>query len=128
MAIMIAVSPGELIDKLTILQIKLEKISDPAKLANIGREHDAIDRTFRKHVRETPELADLIGELKIINLALWKVEDDIRIHERNGDFGEGFVHLARSVYRMNDRRAAIKRRINELLDSDFVEEKSYFEY
>ena len=125
MTILIHVSPGELIDKMTILEVKLEHISDPAKLTNIRREHDMTKQTFRDNVVDTPALSELIAELKTANLALWIIENDIREHERKSDFGEGFVALARSVYRMNDVRAAIKRRINVLLDSAIVEEKSY---
>jgi hypothetical protein len=128
MSIVVEISPGELIDKLTILEIKLDKISDPDKLENIRREHDALTETFCRDVRVTAELTELMAELKDTNSALWRIEDDIRDHERNGDFGEGFVTLARSVYRMNDQRSAIKRRINELLGSDLVEEKSYSAY
>ena len=128
MTILIQVSPGELIDKMTILEVKLAHMSDPAKLANVRREHDMIKQTFRENVADTPALAKLIAELKATNLALWTVEDLIRDHEREGNFGESFVQLARSVYRINDERAAIKRRINVLLDSAIVEEKSYSHY
>jgi arginine deiminase len=128
MSIAVEISPGELIDKLTILEIKLEKISDPDKLKNIRREHDSLTRTFRQHVHATPELTDLMAQLKTANSSLWRIEDDIRDHERTANFGESFVKLARSVYRMNDQRSAIKRRINELLGSDLVEEKSYSAY
>ena len=128
MTILIQVSPGELIDKMTILQVKLDHMSDPAKLANVRREHEMIAQTFRENVADTPALAKLIVELKAANLALWTIEDDIRDHERKGDFGESFVALARSIYRINDERAAIKRRINVLLDSAIVEEKSYSNY
>jgi uncharacterized protein DUF6165 len=128
MSIVVEISPGELIDKLTILEIKLDKISDPAKLENIRREHDSLTETFCQHVRVTADLTELMAELKDTNSALWRIEDDIRDHERNGDFGASFVALARSVYRMNDQRSAIKRRINELLGSDLVEEKSYSAY
>ena len=128
MSIVVEISPGELIDKLTILEIKLDKISDPEKLKNIRREHDTLTETFCQDVSVTAELTQLMAELKDINSALWRIEDDIRDHERNGDFGESFVVLARSVYRMNDQRSAIKRRINELLGSDLVEEKSYSAY
>jgi Family of unknown function (DUF6165) len=128
MTILIQVSPGELIDKMTILEVKLDHMSDPAKLANVRREHDMIAQTFCENVADTPALAKLIVELKAANLALWTIEDDIRDHERKGDFGESFVSLARSIYRINDERAAIKRRINVLLDSAIVEEKSYSNY
>ena len=128
MTILIQVSPGELIDKLTILEVKLDHMSDPAKLANVRREHDMIKQTLRENVADTPALAKLIAELKATNLALWTIEDLIRNHEREGNFGDSFVQLARSIYRINDERAAIKRRINVLLDSAIGEEKSYANY
>src|SRR2546421_8841049 len=128
MTISIQVSPGELIDKMTILEVKLIRMSDPAKLVNVRREHAMIAQTFRENIADSPALAQLIAELKAANSALWTIEDDIRDHERNGDFGESFVNLARSIYRINDERAAIKRRINVLLGSAIVEEKSYSDY
>ena len=128
MTISIQVSPGELIDKMTILDVKLARMSDPAKLVNVRREHAMIAQTFRENIADSPALAKLISELKATNSALWAIEDDIREHERNGDFGESFVKLARSIYRINDERAAIKRRINVLLGSAIVEEKSYSGY
>ena len=126
--ILVEVSAGELIDKLSILEIKLERLSDPAKLANVRREYESLRSALRQHFADTPELAALTAELKQTNVALWEIEDDIRNHERNGDFGASFVALARSVYRTNDVRAALKRRINDLLGSAIVEEKSYAEY
>jgi chaperonin cofactor prefoldin len=128
MTILLEVSPGELIDKMTILEIKLAHLANPDQLANVRREYDLVKQTFSECVENTPALADLIGELKVANLALWEIEDAIRDHERNQDFGETFVQLARSVYRTNDRRSAIKRRINRLLDSTLIEEKSYHAY
>ena len=128
MTISIQVSPGELIDKMTILEVKLIRMSDPAKLVNVRCEHAMIAQTFRENIADSPALAQLIAELKAANSALWTIEDDIREHERNGDFGESFVKLARSIYRINDERAAIKRRINVLLGSAIVEEKSYSDY
>jgi len=128
MTILIEVSPGELIDKLTILEIKLDNISDPTQLSNVGHEHQLLSAVRRSNVTESAELAGLTANLKEVNLRLWKLEDDIRDHERNGDFGASFVQLARSVYRTNDARAALKRRINHLLQSAIVEEKSYSSY
>ena len=128
MPILIEISPGELIDKLTILEIKLDNISDPAKLSNVKREHDSLKTSYCRNITETPEIARLAADLKSVNSELWKLEDDIRCHERDSSFGETFVRLARSVYRTNDRRAAIKRRINDLLKSVIVEEKSYTDY
>jgi hypothetical protein len=126
--IQIQISPGELVDRLTILEIKLAKISDPAKRANVAREHELTLRAAREHLGRSPELEALAAELRKANSALWDIEDAIRACERAGDFGERFVALARSIYRTNDRRAALKRRINELMQSDLVEEKSYTSY
>ncbi|HSK41979.1 MAG TPA: DUF6165 family protein [Arenibaculum sp.] len=128
MAIKIDVAPGELIDKLTILEIKKANIEDPAKLRNVAHEYDVLTRTLEAEVEETADLLELRSQLKAINETLWRIEDDIRDHERNRDFGAGFIELARAVYHTNDKRAAVKRRINELLDSDIIEEKSYAAY
>lgn len=126
--IQIEISPGELIDKLTILEIKLERIADPAKLANVRREFEPLQEIVSRNFAEKVELVPLIKELKRINLVLWDVEDDIRACERVCDFGEKFVQLARSVYRTNDERATVKNRINTILNSDLFEEKSYAKY
>jgi hypothetical protein len=128
MHILIEISPGELIDRLTILEIKLDNISDPTKLANVRREYELLKTSSRSHIPETPEIAQLTADLKVVNSELWNIEDDIRCHERDSSFGESFVKLARSVYRTNDKRAALKRRINDLLNSAVVEEKSYADY
>ena len=119
------VSVGELLDKISILELKAELIAEPAKRANIVRELAALEAVRRREVEPRPELEPLYAELKRVNRALWQVEDDIREHERDGRFDAAFVALARSVYRENDRRAALKRRINELTGSAIVEEKSY---
>jgi septal ring factor EnvC (AmiA/AmiB activator) len=128
MAMKIDVAPGELIDKLTILEIKAANISDPGKLRNVRHEYEVLSRALDGEIEQTAELAELRAELKAINETLWRIEDDIRDCERAKDFGAAFIELARSVYHTNDRRAAVKRRINELLDSDIVEEKSYAAY
>jgi hypothetical protein len=121
----VEVSAGELIDKITILQIKSERIADPAKLANVRRELAVLAAVRDREVAPSAELAGLADELRQLNEALWQVEDDIRDCERRQDFGPRFVELARSVYRHNDRRSALKRRINDLLGSRLIEEKSY---
>lgn len=126
--ITVEVAPGELLDKLTILEIKLERISDPAKLANVRIEHETLTRALKAAVASSPELDALHAALKGINEELWVIEDDIRDCERNKDFGPTFIELARSVYRTNDRRAEVKRQINQLLGSRLVEEKSYAAY
>jgi len=121
------VSWGELIDKITILEIKLEHISDPQKLANVKHEHDMLTQTRDHH--ELPDgLADLTAKLKDINQQLWNIEDDIRDQERQKDFGDAFIQLARAVYFTNDKRAALKKDVNILMGSDLVEEKSYQDY
>ncbi len=124
----VEVSPGELIDKITILEIKAERISDPDKLTNVHRELRSLSATRKEALDTSPELDEFTAELRRINELLWEIEDDIRDCERNGDFGERFIELARAVYRTNDRRAAAKRKINELLGSELVEEKDYADY
>jgi len=117
-----------LIDRITILEIKLEKIRDEAKLVNIRHEYELSMGALRKEIAQSPELDRMTAELKAVNAELWRIEDDIRAQERANNFGEIFVALARSVYRTNDRRAAIKREINDLFQSKIVEEKSYEAY
>ena len=124
----IEVAPGELIDKITILEIKSERIDDPAKLANVRIEHETLAVSRDAALPASEELSALTAALREVNEALWDIEDDIRDCERRGDFGEGFIGLARSVYMTNDRRAELKRRINDLLGSRLVEEKSYKPY
>lgn len=127
-SITIEVAPGELLDKLTILDIKSERISDPAKLANVRIELATLTASRERAIPESVELVELWRQLKEVNLALWDIEDEIRLCERDRDFGPRFIELARSVYRHNDRRAAIKRQINELLGSKLIEEKDYAQY
>jgi hypothetical protein len=128
MPLLVEVSAGELIDKITILELKLEHISDPAKLANVRLEHERLMTTFGEELEACGALAALTQALKAVNGELWQIEDDIRAKERAKLFDAEFIALARSVYRMNDRRAALKREINELLRSAIVEEKSYAAY
>ena len=126
--IQVPISPGELIDKITILEIKSERIADPAKLDNVRRELAGLSAILDPMLAEYADLAPLKSALRAINETLWRVEDDIRDCERVKDFGPRFVELARSVYRTNDRRAATKRKVDELLGSELVEEKSYQAY
>lgn len=126
--IMTAIAPGELIDKITILRIKAERIADEAKLKNVRTELELLNETLAKAVPASDELSRLDAELQKVNEELWVIEDDIRDCERNKDFGEDFIRLARAVYVTNDRRAALKKEINLLLGSTIVEEKSYAEY
>ena len=125
----VEVSNGELLDKLTILELKLSNISDVKKLTNIQKEHDELNplagQLFDLYGEE---LKNLYKQLAEINSELWTIEDDIRECERNKDFGSGFVSLARAVYFTNDKRSEIKKSINLLTGSGFVEEKSYEDY
>ena len=127
-SVSIEVAPGELIDKITILEIKLERITNEAKLANVRLEWETLTKARDAAIETTGDLDRLSAELKAANEALWEIEDDIRDCEREKDFGEAFVQLARSVYISNDKRAALKRQINELLGSSLIEEKSYAAY
>lgn len=122
------IATGELIDKMTILEIKTERIDDEKKLANIWRELHTLRRTFNTFITPTPKLEQLIQELKAANEALWTTEDLIRDKERENSFDNEFILLARSVYIQNDERCRVKREINELLGSRLVEEKSYKPY
>lgn len=128
MQISVPVSTGELIDKITILQIKSERITDPAKLRNVRQELEMLQAARDGAIRASEALTDLTGQLKATNEALWDIEDEIRNCERNQDFGPQFIELARSVYHQNDRRFELKRRINEQVGSALVEEKSYAPY
>lgn len=121
-------SPGEFLDKLTILEIKAERITDPAKLANVRRELDQLHATWAGSPLAGRDVARLVAELKAVNVTLWEIEDRIRRHEAEQRFDGEFVRLARSVYRTNDRRAALKRELNLALGSDLLEEKSYTRY
>lgn len=123
----IEVSPGEVVDRMTILEIKLERITDPAKRECLERDYEMLSAAWA----ETPissSLKALREALKDVNMMLWQVEDDLRQHERRKDFGPGFVELARSVYRYNDRRAALKQEINALAGSTLNDIKSYAAY
>jgi len=126
--ISVPVSFGELIDKITILEIKSERIADAAKLANVRSELDLLNATWQASAAAGTDIDDARRRLKAINLALWEIEDRIRLKEKSASFDAGFIELARSVYMRNDERAAIKREINLALGSQLVEEKSYQDY
>lgn len=128
MQISISVSTGELIDKITILAIKSERIKDSAKLQNVRHELQMLEAARDAAIRPSQALSELTAQLKAVNEALWRIEDDIRDCERNRDFGPDFIELARSVYHQNDRRFELKRQINQAVGSAFVEEKSYAPY
>jgi tetratricopeptide (TPR) repeat protein len=123
--IRVEISPGELLDKLTILKIKSARIGDEAKLRNVRAELEELQAAREESLPATPELADLEASLQAVNETLWRIEDDLRRCEAGQEFGPAFVELARSVYRENDRRGTLKRAINALLGSRLVEEKSY---
>ena len=126
--ILAPVSFGELLDKIAILQIKSERMTDPAKLANVRNELSALEASWVAHPAAAHDIAGLRAELKAVNERLWVIEDDIRIKEKAQVFDDGFIQLARSVYFENDERARIKKEINLALGSAYVEEKSYQEY
>jgi hypothetical protein len=122
------VSFGELLDKIAILEIKSERIGDPAKVANVRRELELLNETWAAHPASRIDAADLRQALKQVNERLWVIEDDIRIKEKRQEFDAEFIRLARSVYFENDDRAKVKRALNERLGSTLVEEKSYQDY
>ncbi len=126
--ILVPVSPGEMIDKITILEIKREFILDKDKLVNINHEFNLLMDIFNSNFSDAQGINELKNELKEINLALWKIEDDIRDCERSNKFDQIFIDLARSVYITNDKRSKVKMKINLLLNSDLIEEKSYKDY
>lgn len=126
--ISVEVSPGELIDKITILEIKLERIQDEEKLKNIKLEWETLTRARDRGIKPSAELDRLTAALKKSNESLWRIEDDIRDCERENDFGDKFIELARGVYKNNDKRSELKREINGLLGSRLTEEKSYAAY
>ncbi len=128
MPILAPISAGELIDKITILRVKAQRIGDPAKEANVRKELALLEATALSHIPPSADIERLTAELMAVNAALWDVEDGKRDCERRQDFGPDFVALARRVYIENDQRAAIKRAINAAAGSDIVEEKSYKPY
>ena len=123
----VEIAPGELVDKLTILDIKTARILDGDKLSNVVREQEALRDAFAS-LAGANAIGPLRDELHSVNEKLWSIEDEIRDCERRGDFGPTFVALARAVYRTNDMRAALKRSINVALGSQLIEEKSYAAY
>lgn len=128
MNVNVEISIGEFFDKLTILEIKKERISNADKLLNINKELDGLNDLLTQLSFSREDAAQEVSDLKKINEALWEIEDDIREQESQKTFGDRFIELARAVYITNDKRSDIKRDINLKLGSDFVEEKSYEEY
>ncbi len=123
----IEVSAGELIDKLTILEIRLSRINDPVRIGNVAAEHQVVATAYDA-IAPTAAVCELKNRLRSINEILWNIEDAIRDCERRGDFGSAFIDLARSVYKTNDQRARVKNEINSLLRSRLMEEKAYCTY
>ena len=126
--ILVPVSFGELLDKVAILEIKSERMTDAAKLANVRKELDALNATWAGHAASRVDIAALRAALKAVNERLWVIEDDIRIQEKQQRFDAEFIRLARAVYFENDERARIKKDINLALGSSYIEEKSYQDY
>ncbi|RBW48116.1 DUF6165 family protein [Marinobacter sp. F3R11] len=126
--IKVPVSFGEVLDKITILEIKSERIKDEVKLQNVRLELDELSATWNEAVKDQNAISELRKQLKAVNEELWVIEDDIRDEEAAQNFGQKFIELARAVYVTNDKRAAIKKEINLALGSRFVEEKSYQDY
>ena len=122
------ISAGELLDKISILEIKIDKIKDKDHQVEINKEYKILKETKDLNIKTTAKIESLFSELKKINLNLWYIEDKIRICEKNKDFGKNFIDLARNVYLNNDKRAKIKSEINKLLDSNIKEIKQYADY
>tara|TARA_B100000029_G_scaffold491514_1_gene551751 strand:- start:67 stop:468 length:402 start_codon:yes stop_codon:yes gene_type:complete len=126
--ILTEISAGELLDKISILEIKLERVQDKEGLKEINKEYKVLKNTQDSNIKITEDLKDLFHELKKINIKLWEIEDQVRACEKNKDFGDKFVQLARNVYLSNDKRSDIKLKINKLLGSNLREIKKYSDY
>ena len=126
--ILIEISAGELLDKLSILEIKLNKIKNPSLLQEIKKEYDTLNKTKNNNINSSNEIDILYKNLKKINEKLWKIENEKRLCEKNSDFTDKFIQLARNVYIANDKRSKIKLEINKILDSNIQEVKQYTQY
>ena len=126
--ILVEISAGELLDKISILEIKLEKISDKSSLEQLKKEYKILKENQNSTIKLEGKIEDLFKSLKNINLKLWNIEDRLRICEKNKDFGKEFIELAREVYFNNDKRSKIKSDINKTLGSNIVEIKQYVSY
>ena len=126
--ILTEISAGELLDKISILEIKLDKIKDKESLIEVSKEYESLKKTKNSNIQITADINNLSNQLKEINLKLWTIEDKKRICEKNHDFGKTFIELARNVYLNNDKRAKIKSDINRLLGSNIKEIKKYADY
>ena len=124
--ILAEISAGELIDKITILEIKKTRISDAIKLKDVEKELSSLNSTFKNKIPDVSKIQTLINNLKSVNLKLWDIENEKRLAEKNKDFGKSFIELARNVYKNNDERAQIKLEINNILRSNIKEIKSHF--
>ena len=123
--ILTEISAGELLDKISILEIKLDNIKDKDKLNEINKEYKSLEETKKSNIEISANLEKLVNQLKEINLKLWNIEEQKRLCEKNSDFGNNFIQLSRNVYLNNDKRAKIKSDINKLLGSNIKEVKSY---
>ena len=126
--ILTEISPGELLDKISILEIKLEKVKDKKSQEKIKKEYKILKEIEISSIKMTDEIKNLIQCVKNVNIELWSIEDKLRIYEKNKDFGENFIELARGVYFKNDERAKFKNEINEILGSNIREVKQYVDY
>ena len=126
--ILTEISAGELLDKISILEIKIEKIKNPELKKQVKKEFEILNANKEKSIKMTPEIEKLYLKLKETNLKLWKIEDEIRACEKNSDFKENFIKLARSVYFNNDTRSSLKLSINQKLGSNIIEVKEYTKY
>ncbi len=124
--ILAEISAGELVDKITILEIKKNKITNENKVKEIDKELKSLNDTMNKFIKEKSKILTFKKQLKEINLKLWDIEDGKRVAEKNNDFGKEFIELARNVYKLNDERAKIKLKINQILGSNISEVKSHF--
>ena len=122
------ISAGELLDKISILEIKIHKITDKNNLEEIRKEYKILKKTHDLYIESTSKIESLFNSIKKVNLILWDIEDKIRVCEKNNDFGKNFVELARGVYFNNDKRAKIKSEINKILGSNIKEIKQYVNY
>ena len=122
------ISAGELLDKISILEIKIQKITDKNNLNEVKKEYEILKHTQKNHVESSDKIEDLFNSIKEVNLTLWNIEDEIRVCEKNKDFGKEFIELARAVYLTNDKRAKIKSKINEIVGSNIKEIKEYADY
>jgi len=122
------ISPGELLDKISILEIKINKITNSNSLAEVKKEYKILKKIKDENIESDKKIENLFVEIKKINLVLWEIEDKIRVCEKNKDFGEKFIELARNVYLNNDKRSKIKNEINVFLNSNIKEVKQYVNY